>query len=116
MKWQLHCILISVCQTVVEKAGNELLVEVLADEDEFLHTVANLLVPVTTKARVLLHKLLQLILWHGSIPLAGIADADLFAGLLKDVAGIQFVLEVADAFGTDDALWPLAGYKLVEEA
>ena len=88
----------------------------LADEDELLHSVAILLVPVTTKARILLHEQLKLILWHGGIPLAGIADADLLAGLLEDVAGLLFVLEITDALGTDDALGPFAGDKFVEKS
>ena len=88
----------------------------LADEDEFLHTVAELVIPITTEAWILLHELLEFVLGHSGVPLAGIADADLFAGLFKDVAGILFVVEVADAFGTDDALGPFAGYELVEES
>ena len=93
-----------------------MLVEVLADEDEFLHTVAILLVPVATEAWIALHEVLQFILGHGGVPLTCIADADLLAGLLKDVADIFFILEIADALGTDDAFWPFAGYELVEES
>ena len=104
------------CQAVVEKAGDEVLVEMLADEDELLHAVTILFVPIATEPRILLHELLQFVLGHGGIPLASIADADLLASLLKDVTGILFVVEVADAFGTDDALWPFAGDELVEES
>ena len=87
----------------------------LADEDEFLHAVAEVVVPVATEAWILLHELLEFVLGHCGIPLAGIADADLFASLLKDVAGILFVVEVADALGTDDALGPFAGYEFVKK-
>ncbi len=93
-----------------------MLVEVLADEDEFLHAVAELVIPITTKARVLGHELLEFVFGHRGVPLTSVADADLFASLFKDVAGILFVVEVADAFGTDDALGPFAGYELVEES
>ena len=93
-----------------------MLVEVLADEDEFLHAVAELVIPITTKARVLGHELLEFVFRHRGVPLTSVADADLFASLFKDVAGILFVVEVADAFGTDDALGPFAGYELVEES
>ena len=105
----------SVCQAVIEKAGDEVLVEILADEDELLHAVAELLVPVATEAGITFHELLQLILGHGGIPLAGITDADLLTSLFEDVADIAFVLEVADTLGADDALGPFASHKLVEE-
>ena len=88
----------------------------LANEDELLHAVTNLFVPVATEAGISLHELLQLIFGHGGIPLACIADADLLASLLKDVADIFFVLEVADAFCADDTLGPFAGYELIEES
>ena len=106
----------SVCQTGIEEAGDELLVEMLADEDELLHAVAEMVVPVTAEAGILLHELLEFVLRHCGVPLAGIADADLFASLLKDVANIAFVLEVADTLGADDALGPFASHELVEES
>ena len=88
----------------------------LADEDEFLHAIAELVIPVAAKAWVLLHELLEFILRHGSIPLACVSDADLFASLFKNVASIALILEVTDALGTDDALGPFAGHELVEES
>ena len=106
----------SVCQAGVEEGRDELLVELLADENKFLHTVAELFIPIATEAWILGHELLEFIFGHSGIPLAGITDADLLTGLLKDVTGILFVVEVADAFGTDDALWPFAGDELVEES
>ena len=105
-----------VCQAGVEEVGDELLVEVMADEDEFLHAVAELFVPVATKAWIPVHELLQLILGHSGVPLAGIADTNLLASLLKDVADIALILEVADTLGTYDAFGPFAGHELVEEA
>ena len=87
----------------------------LADEDELLHAVAILIVPVATEAWVPVHELLQLILGHGGIPLAGITDADLLTSLFEDVADILFVVEVADALGADDAFGPFAGHELVEK-
>ena len=106
----------SVCQAGVEEGRDELLVEVLADENEFLHAVTELVIPVTKEAWVLLHELLEFVLGHRGVPLASVADADLFASLFEDVAGILFVVEIADAFGTDDALGPFAGYEFVEES
>ena len=106
----------SVCQAGVEEGRDELLIEVLADEDKFLHAVAELFIPIATEAWILLHELLEFVLGHSGVPLAGIADADLFAGLFKDVAGILFVVEVADSLGADDAFRPFAGYEFVEES
>ena len=106
----------SVCQAGIEEVGDELLVEVLADEDELLHAVAVLVIPIATEAWIAPHEVLQLIFGHRGIPLASVADADLFASLFEDVAGILFVVEIADAFGTDDALGPFAGYEFVEES
>ena len=106
----------SVCQAGVEEGRDELLIEVLADEDKFLHAVAVLVIPIATEAWILGHELLEFIFGHSGIPLASVADADLFASLFKDVAYILFVVEVADALSTDDALGPFAGYEFVEES
>ena len=106
----------SVCQAGIEEVGDELLVELLADENKFLHTVAELFIPIATEAWILGHELLEFIFGHSGIPLASVADADLFASLFKDVAYILFVVEVADALSTDDALGPFAGYEFVEES
>ena len=105
-----------VCQAGIEEGRDELLVEVLADEDEFLHAVAEVVIPVATEAWVLLHELFEFVLGHRGVPLASVANTDLLAGLLKDVADILFVVEVTDALGTDDALGPFAGHELVEES
>ena len=86
----------------------------LADEDQFLHAVAILHVPVAHHARVLVQELCQLILRHRGIPLAGIAERYLFASLFEHVAGLLFVIEIADALGADHVLGPFAGHELVE--
>ena len=106
----------SISQAGVEEGRDELFVEVLADEDEFLHAVAELVIPVATEAWILLHELLEFVLGHRGVPLASVADADLLAGLLKDVAGVLFIVKIADAFGADDAFRPFAGHEFVEES
>ena len=88
----------------------------LADEDKFLHAVTELFIPIATETWVLLHELLEFVLGHRGVPLAGITDTDLLTSLFKDVAGILFVVEVADALGADDALGPFASYEFVEES
>ena len=106
----------SVCQAGVEEIGDELLVEVLADEDKFLHAVTELFIPIATETWVLLHELLEFVLGHRGVPLAGITDTDLLTSLFKDVAGILFVVEVADTFGADDAFRPFASHEFVKES
>ena len=91
-------------------------VEVLADEDKFLHAVAELFIPIATEAWILLHELLEFVLGHSGVPLAGITDTDLLTSLFKDVAGILFVVEVADTFGADDAFRPFASHEFVKES
>ena len=88
----------------------------LADEDQLLHAVTILLVPVATQARVLFHELLQLIFRHCGVPLSGIAQANLLAGLLKDVADVLLVFKPADTLGAYDTLGPLASNEFVEQA
>ena len=88
----------------------------LPDEDQFLHAVAVLVVPIVTELRVLCHHLVELVLGHRGIPLTGIAQRHLTACLLEDVADVFLALEIADALGTDDALGPLAGHELVEQS
>ena len=87
----------------------------LPDEDEFLHTVAVLVVPVLTQARIAVHQILELVLRHRCVPLAGVAQAHLTACLLEEIARVGLVLEPADALGADNTLRPLAGYELVEQ-
>ena len=84
-------------------------------EYDFLHAVAILSIPVAAQIGVLHHKLLELVLRHGGVPLTGITQADLLAGLLKDITDVLLVLEPTDALGADNALRPLASYELIEQ-
>lgn len=88
----------------------------LTDEDQFLHTVAVLLVPVVLQTGILFHKEFQFIGRHRGIPLTGIAQANLLACLLEHIAHIRFIVEPTDAFGTNDALRPLASHELIEQS
>jgi len=87
---------------------------VLADEDEFLHAVAVGVVPVALEVGGAAHEVEEFVVGHGGIPLAGVAQGDLLAGLLEEVAGVGFGEEPADAFGADDAGRPVAGDEFVE--
>lgn len=103
-------------QTAVEFAGNGLLVEMLTNEDQFLHAVAVAVVPIALQARVLLLEETQLVFGHRGVPLASLTNAHLLAGLLEHVAHIGFVVEPADAFRPNNAFRPAAGYKLIEQS
>ena len=88
----------------------------LTNEHDFLHAVSILFIPVGTQGSIAFHHLCQLFLGHGGKPLACLSDADLLACLLEEVTHVHLVLEVADAFGADDALRPFAGYEFIEES
>lgn len=92
------------------------LVEVLTYEDELLHTVAILLVPIGTKTRIAIEHILQLGLRHGGIPLPGIGQRHLLACLFEEVAEMLLTLEVADTLGADDVLWPETCHEMVKES
>ena len=87
----------------------------LADEDELLHTVAVAGIPVALEVGVVGLEGGKLVGGHGGIPLSGIAEGDLLAGLLEDVAGVGLTVEPTNAFRTDDGGRPLAGHELIEE-
>ena len=87
----------------------------LTDKYEFLHAVAELIVPVATETWIPVHKLLKFVFGHRGIPLASVTNAHLFAGLFKDITGVLLVLKIADTLGADNAFWPFSGHKLIEE-
>ena len=60
-------------QTEVKGQGYGFPVEMLTDEDQFLHTVAVTVIPVTFEVGVLRLELPEFIRWHRSIPRSGIA-------------------------------------------
>ena len=90
------------------------LVKVLANEDNLLHAIAILLVPVAKQARLLLHQLDEVFLGCGGIPLSGLGKLLLHACLLKEVGHVAVVAEVAHTLGADNVLGPAGGYEAVE--
>ena len=88
----------------------------LTNEDQLLHAVAVAVVPIALQARVLLLEETQLVFGHRGVPLAGLTNAHLLAGLLEHVAHFGFVVEPADAFRPNNAFRPAAGYKLIEQS
>lgn len=103
-----------VSQALVEAGDDGALVHLLTDEDELLHAVAILLVPVAAQPRLAVHQFAQLVFGHGGIPLSGILETHLAACLLEEVAHVGLVGKPAHALAADDALGPEAGDKLVE--
>ena len=79
-----------------------------------MHAVAIGLVPIFSQSFVGGQKRFEFFLGHGGIPLSGIAQAHLFARLFEDVAGLWLVLKPADAFASNDLVWPMLGNEAVE--
>ena len=102
-------------QAAVKCLGDGGFVHVLADEDEFLHTVAVLLVPIVLQLRVVGLHALQLLRRHCGKPLARFLQAELPPRLLKQVTHVVFIGEIAHAFRTNHILGPLCGYELIEQ-
>lgn len=90
------------------------LVKVLANEDNLLHAVAVLFVPVAKQARLLFHQLDEVFFGRGGIPLSGLGELLLHACLLKEVGHVAVVAEVAYTLGADNVLRPAGGDEVVE--
>ena len=86
----------------------------LSDEYKFLHTVAVDVVPVAKYVRILFYELLKLVSRHCGIPLACISQINLLSCLLKYVAFMLFVSEIAHTLCSDDALRPTSSHEFVE--
>ena len=79
-----------------------------------LHAVSVMFIPVVAESWILLHELFQFLFRHGGIPLACIPQSYLSPSLLKYIAGVRLIAEVADSLASYDGLGPLACDKLVE--
>ena len=86
----------------------------LTYKHELLHAVAIGLVPIFSQSFVGGQKRFEFFLGHGGIPLPSITQAHLFARLFEDVAGLWLVLKPADAFASNDLVWPMLGNEAVE--
>lgn len=101
-------------QALVQVMCQLFLVKVLADEDNLLHAVAVLFVPVAKQARLLLHQLDEVFFGRGGIPLSGLGKLLLHACLLKEVRHVAVVAEVAHTLGTDDVLRPAGSDEVIQ--
>ena len=106
----------SLLQAVIESRLEGGFVEVLADEDEFLHAVAVLVIPIVAQLRIVSHELHQLLFGHGSEPLACLAEVELTAGLLEQIAHIVLFCKIAHTFTADDVSRPMGCDELIEQA
>ena len=102
-------------QAFIEVGRYGLTVEVLTDENEFLHPVAVGFFPILLQSRVLFHELAQLKLRHGCVPLSRIAHAHLFSGLFENVTDVLFAVEVGQSLAADDVLGPFSCHEVIEE-
>jgi len=75
----------------VECFGDCVAVEVLPDEDYFLHTVAILGIPVTHESGVGCQHTLEFILRGGGIPLSGFGQLLLHASLFEEILHVCVV-------------------------
>ena len=89
---------VGLLQALIQVMRQLFLVKVLADEDNLLHAVAVLFVPVAKQARLLFHQLDEVFFGRGG----------------KEVGHVAVVAEVAHAFGADDVLGPAGGDEVVE--
>ena len=86
----------------------------LAYEHNLLHTVPVPVVPVAGKSGIACLELLQLFLRSRSIPLPGLLELFLTAGLLEHVGHVGVLSEVAYTFGADNPCRPVPGDEIVE--
>ena len=86
----------------------------LSDEYEFLHTVSVNVIPVAKYVWILFYELLELVSRHCGIPLACVSQIDLLSGLLKNVAYMLFVSEIAHTLCSDDAFRPTSSHEFVK--
>ena len=102
-------------ETFIQFLGYGITVQMLANEHQFLLTVAVTLIPVTVYPRIVLTELLQLCQRHGGIPLSGVLQLHLTACLLKDITEVGLVLKPAHTLCAYDALWPATGYEVIKQ-
>ena len=106
--------LLIIHETGIEESGNSFLVEMLADKDKFLHTVAVVLVPVATQVRLASHQFFQFVFWHSGIPESRIFQLHLTTCLFEKIAGVTLRLEITDTLATDDILRPQTGHEMIK--
>ena len=106
------------CQALVKFVddGILLLLDVLTDEYELDHAVAHLLIPFLLQLWIVLAQFIELVLRHGGEPLSCLLHRLLLTCLLKYIAHISFVREVADTLGSYHIARPFSGYKLIKQA
>jgi len=88
----------------------------LTDENEFLHTIAIMFVPIALQIGMIGLEGCEFIGGHRGIPGPSIAQRDLTSRLFEDVAGIRLAIEPTNALRSNNALRPLAGNEFIEES
>ena len=105
---------VGLLQALIQVMRQLFLVKVLTDENNLLHAVAVLFVPVAKQAWLLLHQLDKIFLGRGGIPLSGFGELLLHACLLEEVGHVAVVAEVAHVFGADNVLRPAGGDEVIQ--
>ena len=88
----------------------------LADKDQFLHSVTVLRIPVFAQLGIICHELHEFLFRHGSEPFSGLADIELATSLFEEIAHVVLFGKIAHAFATDHVLRPMLGNELIEHA
>ena len=89
-------------------------IEVLTNKNEFLHAVTIMLIPIALEHRVLRHHLHKFFLRHGGIERTCLLEIELLTGLLKKIAHVILLFEIAHSFAADDILIPMACHEFVK--
>ena len=103
-------------QTIIKGSFNRLFIQMLADKDEFLHSVTVLRIPVFAQLGIVCHELHEFLFGHGSKPFSGLADIELTTCLLEEIAHVVLFGKIAHAFATDHVLRPMLGNELIKHA
>ncbi len=101
-------------QAGIQPPNDRFLIHIAADEDELIHPVAILRIPIALQPRFRLKETLQLICRSSGIPLPAFSDSLLHTSLLKEITHIRVIAEIADTLATDHTLRPLFMAEIVK--
>lgn len=102
------------CETAVELFFESLAVEILANENEFYHTVAVFVVPVAEYRGVLLHQFAQFVFGRGGVPVSGLCKFFLRTGLFENIGHVGVVAEIENTLCTYYVRGPFRVDEVVE--
>ena len=104
-------------QALVELSNDSifLFLDMLTDEYDFYHAVAQFLIPFLLQLWVIHQDLVEFVFRHGSQPLASLLYSLLLASLFEHVAHVALIIEIADSLGANHVSRPFSSYEIIEE-